>query len=65
MKESRTVGHDGEFESHVPSHAVGLSQVRSPRNRHAQSGANGTDRGFAQRRASAADAGRQGPMPTS
>jgi hypothetical protein len=28
-----------EFESHMPSHAVGLSQVRSPRNRHAQSGA--------------------------
>ena len=28
-----------EFESDMPSHAVGLSQVRSPRNRHAQSGA--------------------------
>jgi hypothetical protein len=28
-----------EFESYMPSHAVGLSQVRSPRNRHAQSGA--------------------------
>src|SRR6266516_4429026 len=27
-----------EFESYMPSHAVGLSQVRSPRNRHAQSG---------------------------
>jgi hypothetical protein len=26
-----------EFESYMPSHAVGLSQVRSPRNRHAQS----------------------------
>jgi hypothetical protein len=26
-----------EFESHMPSHAVGLSQVLSPRNRHAQS----------------------------
>jgi hypothetical protein len=24
-----------EFESYMPSHAVGLSQVRSPRNRHA------------------------------
>jgi hypothetical protein len=32
--------HDiSEFESSHPSHAVGLSQVRSPRNRHAQSGA--------------------------
>jgi hypothetical protein len=28
-----------EFEFYMPSHAVGLSQVRSPRNRHAQSGA--------------------------
>src|SRR5215468_10644347 len=27
-----------EFESYMPSHAVGLSQVLSPRNRHAQSG---------------------------
>ena len=27
-----------EFESYMASHAVGLSQVLSPRNRHAQSG---------------------------
>src|SRR5256886_5449744 len=32
-------GLPAHFESHMPSHAVGLSQVRSPRNRHAQSGA--------------------------